>query len=89
MRKVIVLLSVVACFSVVGCAKSQSENCKKLIACSEALNPGTGAALESSYGPSGACWKDSAAADACTQACDQAMAGLKAMPNFGSVAACK
>ena len=89
MRKLVVLLTVGIAVALTGCAKSQSENCKKLIACTEALTPGTGAAMESSYGASGACWKNSDSADACTKACDQAMGALKAMPNFGTIAACK
>ena len=56
MRKLVVLLTVGIAVALTGCTKSQSENCKKLIACTEALTPGTGAAMESSYGASGACW---------------------------------
>ena len=89
MRKFVALFAVVGCFAFVGCTKSQSENCKKLIACSEALSPGTGAAMESSYGPSGACWKSGDAAAACTTACDSALEGFKAMPGFDTNAACK
>ena len=89
MRKFVALMAVVSCFAFVGCTKSQSENCKKLIACSEALSPGTGAAMESSYGASGACWKNGDSAAACTTACDNAMAGYKAMPSFATTAACK
>ena len=89
MRKIVALFAVVGCFAFVGCTKSQSENCKKLIACSEALSPGTGAAMESSYGKDGACWKSGDAATACTAACDQAIAGYKAMPNFATTDACK
>jgi len=89
MRKLVAVLSAGICLAFVGCSKGQSENCKKLIACSEALNPGTGAAMETSYGPKGACWKDSTSADACSKACDSAMASLKAMPNFATIAACK
>ena len=84
MRRLLAVAVIGLSFAFVGCAKSQSENCKKLIACTEALNPGTGAAMEASYGASGACWKDSAAADACTKACDQALEGLKAMPDFAN-----
>ena len=89
MRQIVLMLTVGLSLAGVGCTKSQSETCKKLIACSEALSPGTGTALETSYGSSGACWKSSEAAEACTKACDQAMAGLKAMPKFGDIAACK
>jgi hypothetical protein len=89
MRKLVTLLSIVACVGVVGCTKSQSENCKKLVACSEALNPGSGAAMETAYGSSGACWKNSDSAAACTSACDAAMTGMKAMPSFATTDACK
>jgi hypothetical protein len=89
MKTYIAVLVLGVSMALVGCTKSQSENCKKLIACTESLNPGSGAAMESAYGKDGACWKDSASADACTKACDTAMGGLKAMPNFGSNAACK
>lgn len=89
MRNIVALIAVVASVAFVGCTKSQSENCKKLIACSEALSPGTGASMEASYGPDGACWKSGDAAAACTTACDNAMAGFKAMPAFGTTAACK
>ena len=76
-------------FALAGCAKSQSENCKKLIACTEKMVPGTGASMEASYGKDGACWKSSEAADACTKACDQAMEGMKANPAFANTAECK
>lgn len=91
MRQFVALFAVIGCFAFVGCTKSQSENCKKLIACSEALNPGTGtgAAMETSYGKEGACWKNGDTAAACTAACDNAIAGFKAMPNFASTDACK
>jgi len=88
MRKIVALFAVVGCFAFSGCAKSQSESCKKLITCSEALSAGTGAAMEASYGPSGACWKSDMAARACTTACDSAMDGLKAVRGFGTNAAC-
>jgi hypothetical protein len=83
------LLSLAVSFAFLGCAKSQSENCKKLIACSEAMVPGTGASLETTYGKDGACWKSSEASDACTKACDAAMGGMKANPAFANTAACK
>jgi hypothetical protein len=89
MRNLVALLSVVLCLAGSGCGKSQSENCKKLIACSEALSPGTGAAMETSYGASGNCWKSGDAAAACTSACDAAMTSYKAMPSFATTAACK
>ena len=87
--KNIVAVAVLFCVAFTGCTKSQSENCKKLVACTEALNPGTGAAMEASYGASGACWKNGDSAAACTTACDSAMAGMKAMPAFATNAACK
>jgi hypothetical protein len=89
MRHTLLMLTLGLSFAFAGCAKSQSENCKKLIACSEAMVPGTGASLTTTYGPDGACWKSSEAADACTKACDSAMAGLKANPAFANTAACK
>jgi hypothetical protein len=89
MRSYIAVLVIGVSLALVGCTKSQSENCKKLIACSEALSPGTGASMETAYGKDGACWKSSEASDACTKACDTAMAGFKAMPAFGTTAACK
>src|SRR5438552_7021208 len=76
MRRIVVMMALGVSFAFAGCTKSQSENCKKLIACSEALVPGTGASMEASYGASGACWKSSEAADACTKACDTAMEGM-------------
>ncbi len=89
MRSYIAVLVLGVSVALVGCTKSQSENCKKLIACSEALTAGSGAAMESAYGKDGACWKDSASSDACTKACDTAMGAMKAMPAFGTTAACK
>ena len=89
MRRTVVMMALGMSFAFLGCTKSQSENCKKLIACSEALVPGTGSSMEASYGTSGACWKSSEAADACTKACDTAMEGMKANPAFANTAACK
>jgi hypothetical protein len=89
MSRTLVMLTVALSFAFAGCAKSQSENCKKLIACSEAMVAGTGASLEASYGKDGACWKSSEASDACTKACDSAMTGMKANPAFANTAACK
>ena len=89
MRSYIAVLVLGVSVALVGCTKSQSENCKKLVACTESLNPGSGAAMESAYGKDGACWKSSEASDACTKACDSAMTGLKAMPAFATNAACK
>ena len=89
MRILVAILTIGLGLTIVGCGKSQSANCKKLIACTEALNPGTGTAMEASYGASGACWKDGAAADACIKACDAAIEGLKASPEFANKPACK
>ena len=89
MRRFLAVAVLGFAFAFAGCAKSQSENCKKLIACTEKLVPGTGASMEASYGKDGACWKSSEAADACTKACDQAMEGLKANPAFANTTECK
>lgn len=89
MRSTIFVAVLGVSFALVGCTKSQAENCKKLIACTEGMTAGSGATMEMAYGKDTACWKDSAAADACTKACDSAMSTLKAMPTFGTTAACK
>ena len=89
MRKIVALFAVAGCFAFAGCSKPQSESCKKLIACSEALTPGTGATMETSYGKDGACWKNGDSAAACTAACDNAMAAFKSMPSFATSDACK
>ncbi len=66
-----------------------SAECLRLIACVDKLVPGSGAAMNASYGPSGACWKSSEAADACTRACDQALVGLSANPSFDTTPECR
>lgn len=67
----------------------QAEECARLIACTEALVPGTAAAMNASYGPKGACWKSSEAAEACARACEQALVGLGGNPAFDSTAECR
>ena len=66
----------------------QAEECALLIACTEALVPGTGPSMMASYGPDGACWKTQEAVDACTLACTQAMTGISANPAFADTPAC-
>ena len=62
----------------------QSQQCRSYIACYERTGGAVGS-LDSSYGPSGTCWTTSAAAaQACTNACGQALPALKsAYPDAG------
>jgi hypothetical protein len=80
---------VVIAFVLVGCARQQSDACKKLVVCSEAGAAGTGASLELSYGAKSSCWTSNEAADHCTQACNSALEGLRHSPVYASVDACK
>lgn len=67
---------------------AQSVECKAYVGCYEATG-GTRGSLDSTYGPSGACWSTtSAAANACTSACKTAIVSLmSAYPNAGCSAA--
>jgi len=71
------VLGAVAVLFMVGCGPSQSAECKKYLACSEAVTAGSTSSLTSSYGPTGTCWTTStASADACTAACKTALSSL-------------
>jgi hypothetical protein len=68
------LLLLLACGGV-----SPSAECKKYLECTEAVTPGSSTGYMSSYGLTGTCWStNQGAADACTAACAQATAYLKA-----------
>jgi hypothetical protein len=64
-------LAVVAALAALSCGGGgQSAECKKYLACSEALSPGSTASLGATYGSSGICWTTSASeASTCTNTC--------------------
>jgi hypothetical protein len=73
-----IVLGVSAALFLVACGGGQSAECKKYLACTEAVSPGSSSTLESSYGPNGACWSNGGqAADLCTSACTAALASAK------------
>ena len=52
---------------------TQSPQCQKFMACSQAIDAMRAAGYQSSYGPSGTCWStDQRSADDCTKVCEQA-----------------
>jgi hypothetical protein len=66
-----------------------AAECARLIACSEALVPGSGASLMMTYGRSGQCWKSKQNADACVSACTKGLGNLSQTKGFGAAPACK
>ncbi|MDP1827395.1 MAG: hypothetical protein Q8L48_29265 [Archangium sp.] len=81
----------VAAFAVLAlsaCNPAPSADCVKYLACTEAVSPGSAAALKGAYDTGGTCWTTgTATADTCTAACKAAVASLaSSSPN---TAACK
>jgi hypothetical protein len=61
---------------------AQSEDCKKLISCANALRAGSGdGAYGPTYGPDGPCWLTDDAASACTQTCQSLVENMARRPN--------
>lgn len=60
-----------------GCNPAPSPECVKYLKCTEAVTPGSAAALKASYDTGGSCWASTTvAADSCTTACKAAVATL-------------
>lgn len=76
-------------FSVVLCAcgpGAQSEECKKMIDCANALEAGSGdAAYGPTYGVNGSCWLTSGASSACTERCQTLVDRMASRPNAPAV----
>jgi hypothetical protein len=84
--------------SLVAAAQSRSEpkvllpvaaECSRLIACSEALTPGSGPSLMMTYGKTGQCWKTKQNSDSCTSACTKRLGDLSQTKGFGTAPACR
>jgi hypothetical protein len=83
-----VLLGLLALTAAACGRPAQSEDCKKMIACANALRAGSGdAAYGPTYGPDGTCWLTDDAASACTETCHALLAGMAGRPE--APAGCK
>jgi hypothetical protein len=74
------LLLLVAC----GGAISQSADCKKWVACADALPGAVKGAQDAAYGPAGTCWTSTSSPDIprqCTTVCRDAVAAQAVQPN--------
>lgn len=83
MRALLALL----CVGAVACGRpAQSEDCKKLIACANALRDGSGdAAYGPTYGTDGTCWLTDGAASACTETCKSLTESMARRPGAASI----
>lgn len=86
-RRVVVALGLAVVLSACG-PRAQSDECKKMIDCANALEAGSGdAAYGPTYGASGSCWLTSGASDACTDTCQTLVDRMASRPN--APAACR
>jgi hypothetical protein len=77
------VLTLAAC----GGGISQSDACKKYIACYEAAG-GAHSSEDATYGPTGTCWATTqASADACSSFCQKTVDALR--PHYPDLAECK
>jgi hypothetical protein len=76
-------------FALLACGRpAQSEDCKRMIACANALRAGSGdGAYGPTYGPDGTCWLTDSAASACTETCKSLADSMARRPD--APAACK
>jgi hypothetical protein len=68
---------VVIALGLAGCSGGggQTMECTRYLACVQAVG-GSAASLDSTYGPNGTCWEDTAEADKCTVKCKAALAAF-------------
>lgn len=65
-------LALLACLAL-GCGgATQSAECAKWVACSDALPGSVKGSQDRTFGPEGTCWSTSSAAATCTQSCEAA-----------------
>lgn len=71
------------CLCLFGCGETgQSDDCKKWVACSDALPGATRGSQDAAFGPMGACWMGSAkTASDCTASCKEAVMQRASQPN--------
>lgn len=86
MRARLLVLAVLAA----ACGRlMQSEECKKYIACAEAVDPTVARSVNGLYGPGGTCWAtNQATADACSMVCTRDREALFADPDAGMKPEC-
>ena len=61
-----------------GCgAGGQPEECRKYLACSEAVQPMSTMQTRLTYGPGGTCWSNAGDAESCREVCRLAVEALK------------
>lgn len=85
MRRLVLALLLAAVLGACG-PGAQSDECRKLIDCANALEAGSGdAAYGPTYGASGSCWLTRGASDACTDTCRTLVDRLASRPNAPAV----